>query len=394
MPRTCIICGKRAGSHEHIFPAALGGRRTNKKIYCGPHNNDFAPLAEIVARQLRSINALLAVRPDHKDSAEPFVYVSPEGDELIIFDGTVRRARPAAPDSGQRLHVQLELGGLNGLRAIAYIALTFFAHHFRSYARDSGLDLLKAFVLGNAENVFVWWDKPPEAGLLPPNPFPFGHTIVLMTSAGSHEAAALVSLFQTLHFGVHLGTVDGLTDKSVVVFIDPHADKPPDDIKEHKCDSVFLPVVRPEPIQAYLEANIRERVAERAFQELLNKIERWKFEKDMAHSLARLNAARRLPVKGLIDESRAVVEEQTSRVYRLMRYVGSEFIENQHNPVLQPVLEHVKAVIERDAADPSRLTPAAENCAMKCMLALIEDLSGLSQWTISGTCSVQDTGLE
>jgi hypothetical protein len=47
MPKTCIICGKRAGSHEHTFPAALGGRRTNKGSYCGLHNNGFSSLAKI-----------------------------------------------------------------------------------------------------------------------------------------------------------------------------------------------------------------------------------------------------------------------------------------------------------------------------------------------------------
>jgi hypothetical protein len=32
MAKTCIICGKAAGSQEHVFPAVLGGRRTNKGI--------------------------------------------------------------------------------------------------------------------------------------------------------------------------------------------------------------------------------------------------------------------------------------------------------------------------------------------------------------------------
>ena len=65
----CIICGGRTGSHEHIFPAALGGRRTNKRIYCGDHNKGFSPLAAILSRQLRPINALLGVRPDHSEQA-------------------------------------------------------------------------------------------------------------------------------------------------------------------------------------------------------------------------------------------------------------------------------------------------------------------------------------
>ena len=236
MPKTCIICGRRAGSREHTFPAALGGRRTNKGIYCGPHNQGFSHLAKIITQQLKSINALLAVRPDHEDSAEPFDYTSPEGEQLVIFDGAVQRAGPGAADSDRSLHVQLKVGGPDGLRSIAYIALTFFAHHFQDCARQSGLDAIKGFLLGNGDNAFVWWEGPHTA--LPPNPFPFGHTIVLMTSATTQEATAFASLFQSLHFGIHLGTLSRLTDKSMVVFIDPQADKAPSDIEEHKDDTV------------------------------------------------------------------------------------------------------------------------------------------------------------
>jgi hypothetical protein len=272
MPKTCIICGLRAGSGEHIFPAALGGRRTNKGIYCGPHNHGFSPLAKRIAQQLKSINSLLAVRPDHDDSAEPFDYTSPEGERLVIFDGVVKRATPGAADSDRSLHVQLNLGGPDGLRSIAYIALTFFAHHFQDCARLSGLDAVKAFLLGNGDNDFVWWESPNVAATLPPNPFPFGHTIVLMTSAKTHEATAFVSLFQSLHFGIHLGTLSRLTDKSVVVFIDPQADRAPADIEEHKKDIVLLPLLKPDPMHAHLERNIREGAAQRSLQELLNKI--------------------------------------------------------------------------------------------------------------------------
>ncbi len=63
MTRTWIICGDSAGSQEHIFPAALGGRRTSKGIYCGLHNEGFSPLAAFLSRQLELLNALLSVRP-------------------------------------------------------------------------------------------------------------------------------------------------------------------------------------------------------------------------------------------------------------------------------------------------------------------------------------------
>jgi hypothetical protein len=171
MPRTCIICGERVGSREHTFPAALGGRRTNKGIYCGTHNQGFSPLAAILADQLRAINALLAVRPDHRSRSEPMRYTAPEGEDLVIFNGMVRSAIPNDLAGEQHHHVRLGFGGPEGLRAVAYIALTFFAHHFAQQERQPGLDALKEFLLGNGENTFVWWELPGITTVLPENPF-------------------------------------------------------------------------------------------------------------------------------------------------------------------------------------------------------------------------------
>lgn len=174
MARTCIICGKRAGSQEHVFPAALGGRRTNKGIYCGPHNNGFSGLASAINAQLKPINALLAVRPDHKNKAEPYEYTSPEGDSLVIFDGIVTRAPSNAPPSDEKLHIQLVLGGAAGLEAIAYIALTFFTHYFQDHARKLGVQPIKDFLLSHGTNDFAWWESDGALALLPPNEFEFG----------------------------------------------------------------------------------------------------------------------------------------------------------------------------------------------------------------------------
>lgn len=85
MPRKCIICDKRAGSREHIFPASLGGRRVNKGIYCGCHNNGFSPYAVILSDQLVAINALLGVRPDHSDKPRALTTINPsDGQEYLI----------------------------------------------------------------------------------------------------------------------------------------------------------------------------------------------------------------------------------------------------------------------------------------------------------------------
>ncbi|MGL3107136.1 hypothetical protein [Bradyrhizobium sp. BR 1432] len=227
MTKTCIICGKRAGSAEHVFPAVLAGRRTNRGIYCGPHNNGFSPLAKAIGDQLKAINALLAVRPDHKDDAEPFHYTSPEGDQLVIFDGRVHRATTTAANKDERLHVQLVFGRDEGLKAVAYIAVTFFAHHYQDYARKPGLKPIKDFLLAPGANEFVWWESGAHLESLPPNPFAFGHTIVLTTAAATGKANAFVSFFGSLNFGPALGEVDGLSDETIVVFIDPAGRAPP-----------------------------------------------------------------------------------------------------------------------------------------------------------------------
>jgi hypothetical protein len=69
--RTCIICGGPTGSREHIFPAALGGRRPNKGIYCDNHNNAYAPLAGIISGQLALFNARIGVAGDRSSETIP-----------------------------------------------------------------------------------------------------------------------------------------------------------------------------------------------------------------------------------------------------------------------------------------------------------------------------------
>ena len=268
----------------------LGGRRVNNNIYCGPHNRGFSPLAAAIGAQLKAINALLAVRPDHADAAKPHRYVSPEGEQLIIFDGKVTSEPPRDLQNRDSHHIRLMLGGADGLKAITYIALTFFAHYFQAHARMPGLQPVKDFVLGIGENEFIWWESTNTHPPIGQNPFAFGHTIAVMTSASTGQAIAFISLFGSLNFGVMLGELEGLSDQTVVTFINPLAEK-----------------------------------AQRSLQALTNKIEEWTFAKEMQPVLERLNALRGLQKPNRKDEITAVVHEQLRRVYRLMRYLVDEF---------------------------------------------------------------------
>ena len=185
MPRTCIICRGPTGSREHIFPAALGGRRKNKGIYCGCHNNAYAGLAGIISEQLSIFNALLGIVGDHADGPTPVTMtdvasgrememtssqmrfkvpqvISEEvaGGKIIaqmafsthkeadewVCDQKAKGVEAQIISRGQKrsyhvgtAHKQIKLGGTEeGMRAIGYIAQTFLAHSFPNISRLPG----------------------------------------------------------------------------------------------------------------------------------------------------------------------------------------------------------------------------------------------------------------
>lgn len=253
MPRTCIICGGSTGSREHIFPAALGGRRTNKGIYCGDHNNAYSGLAGIISEQLAIFNAQLGVIGDHADEPTPVTMTDvASGREIELTNSQVRFKVPRtiseevvdgkivaqmafsthkeADDwvheqkvkgvdvqivsKGQKAsyhvgtaHKQVKLGGTEeGMRAIGYIAQTFLAHSFPDVARLPELQGIKDYTLNKVGSDFVWWDFDPP-GDLPANRFPFGHRVIVGLNENDRTAYARISFFNTLHFAILLGTV-------------------------------------------------------------------------------------------------------------------------------------------------------------------------------------------
>ena len=223
------------------------------------------------------VNALLGVRSDRADRARMQSVTTPAGDELIVSTGSVTRSSTSPVNRDEPMRLELLLGGPKGLLAIGYVALTFFAHHFRDEARQAGLAPIKAFVQGQGDNTFVWWESDATTSGLPTNPFEFGHTIVLTTSAATGEAMVVISLFQCLSFGIALGCLEGAKDQTVVVFIDPHAHRAPADTQIRTSNTVELQIQKPEPLHANLERMAREGHGQALLQGLFEKIERWRF---------------------------------------------------------------------------------------------------------------------
>lgn len=116
MPRTCIICGGPANSREHIFPAALGGLRVNRGIYCEQHNNGFSDHANVLSRQFEVLNAQLGIR-DRDGQPRVARVTTRAGDEFIISGGQTRRVGAAPADATTGIEFVQTFGGPEGLAA-------------------------------------------------------------------------------------------------------------------------------------------------------------------------------------------------------------------------------------------------------------------------------------
>lgn len=185
MAKTCIVCGNAAGSREHVFPAALGGRRMNSGIYCTTHDNGYSGLVREIAGQLDFLNAYLGVRPDHSDEIKVVYAEDPlTGLPISISANEIRFTKPRVisrtpagegiavqiafpdrrssnkwradmesegytvtlqsnPSEGRymirAIHHSRSFGGACGLGAVAYVTQTFFTQEFPQIARSGVL---------------------------------------------------------------------------------------------------------------------------------------------------------------------------------------------------------------------------------------------------------------
>lgn len=268
----------------------------------------------------------------------------------------------------------LELGGPEALRAVGYIALTFFAQHYPDEARLPAFNEFKAFIEYETANEYVWWEGLETDAALPPNPFLFGHTIMLMVSPGTGNVKALVSFFQGMTFGVHLGSVPSLAQHSTTIFIDPHAEYPPDDIKVQAANSCLLDVRKPEPLQSHLERMVRENVVTDGISNLLNKINRWKFETKAAPAVRRLNAVRTQP-SALRQELEVVLSEMRSYVFQMLNYLAVSMPKQlSHIPGSDGFAEIFKEIATLDKSQNSGVSPLTKYSIINAMDALIEEM--------------------
>lgn len=421
MPRTCIIGGGPTGSREHIFPAALGGRRTNKGIYCGKHNNDYSDLAGIITEQLAIFNAQLGVIGDHADQPTSVIlmdiasgrdielnsleirFKGPYSLSEEIVDGKtvakmsfssheeanewVREQKAKGVDvqivgKGQRTqyhvgtaHKRLELGGTEkGMRAIGYIAQTFFAHSFPEVARLPELQPIKDYTLHKIGSGFVWWDFEPPVDL-PPNKFDFGHRVIVGLNKDHGTAYARISFFSTLHFAILLGTVPVEASRAVITDIDPLAKSTPNDIHIWAGDAARGAVSKPCVLTASLANAISSGKAQTQISELMRRITDFERGKAATQILGKLAGAAALQESDRDKLFADIVSSEAQRVLRLMQGVADDCRRRAGSAIEAAMAAFLEKSAELDPTSDNGLTAEATRALAVASDALTKQMS-------------------
>jgi hypothetical protein len=413
MARTCIICGGPTGSREHIFPAALGGRRTNKGIYCADHNNEYADLAGIISGQLALFNAHIGVVGDHASETKPVTMTDvASGREIELTNSQIRFKGPQIisqetagktvvaemsfnstkeaeewvleqkakgfdvqlAEEGEKTryrvgtaHAQIRLGGdKEGLRAIGYIAQTFLAHSFPDIGRAPDLQGIQDYTLKNVGSGFVWWDfDPPDD--LPTNKFPFGHRVIVGVNKDDGTAYARISFFSTLNFAVRFGPVPFEASRSVITDIDPLAKALPNDILSWTEDAAKGAVSKPNDLSASLAEAISSGKAQERINDLMRRIVDFEREAAAKEIIDRIVGAAMLSEADRDKLFADIVSSKTQRVFRLMRYVADDFRGRASTPVERTLSELLDKAVALDPASANGLTDeAGKSLAIAC----------------------------
>lgn len=368
----CLFCNKPAGSKEHIFPAALGGRRVDKRIFCSKDNRRMGCLANILVDQLSLVNARLSVVSDN--SGEPRVHKHFDPETGITFDLTGQNLEVAEPtvlsdvatakgrevrmlfgsqqqvdewlhqqraagfnvqvgskEIGQRLfskplRIPLHLGKAVELRAIAYLGLTYLAHFRPDLVRTNALSPFLSYVKDRIGDGYVWWEEKPLSLPAYPESHRFQHRIAISLDEKTGQLSGHVDLFSAFSYGLKFGTLSDEAPFTYIADINPMVEIPPNDRVVYKIDGATLfSYAGADTGTAKHAASIGKGSVAKRVSDLFADIDNWHWEQE-AHALAaRLNsAATKSPVEWhgqLMQE----LEGQSQRLFNMMTHIATTF---------------------------------------------------------------------
>ncbi|MPQ55118.1 hypothetical protein [Duganella sp. FT27W] len=406
MPDICILCKKPASTGEHLFPAAMGGRRENQGIYCAEHNRGFSGLVNFLVKQVAALNARLGVLHDRGHKPQKYSFTDTgTGREYTIFGNHIEPNMPGsattkndgedsptyhfAGDSQfqqwlkrerkkpgkivfkkidkiksfyltERPTLSTEFGGTEGMRTIAYIALTHFAHYFPDESRQPGMNAFKAYVLGGENIRFAWWDILPET-IKQAAQFEFSHWIIIGVSASTQRAYARMSLFGLADFSVNFGAINVSADKEVAVEINPTALHYPQHVNEQVYNIVkTFPIYPTEPEETYRPRVLQTCV--KALSKLLEKLERKELEQLLDEIFPVLAESAAMARPDRVECVHSIVGIQSQRVLMLLKTAVSGLAKQfQESYLADVVRDEIDSFIQPDASSQSGLSEKTEH---------------------------------
>lgn len=272
-------CAQPAGSDEHVFPAALGGRRTDRRLLCAGCQGWTSKLDEALPEQLRYLNLHLGVVGDHsKKPARISIADADSGrrfllDEKMNIEGrgnsllsehtdetgyTVRRYnfmskteerrvlnglrakgvkvdvlnRTVAPILRTRpLTLGLAFGGSEGMKAVGRIALNFLAVVEPDAARTPELKPFRQWILSGKPEAseFVNFGGELPAPFQTANHYEFGHRVMIGLDPVD-GVFARVTFFDTYDLAIRLGPATPGPRRLYIWDIDPTAQRQQPDV--------------------------------------------------------------------------------------------------------------------------------------------------------------------
>lgn len=396
MALDCIMCGNPAGSREHVFPAAFGGRRKNKGIYCDDHNKGLGHHVKELMKALSYFNATLGVRSDHHDAPQPHQITQLNGQRLQALHDNIQVAPPpplshtpailgkeavlAFASISQRdrwiteqkkkgfeflsavtgesrteyfptaISQRLEFGSDEFRCALAYVALTLLSHYFPDVSRHRALSSIKKCVLGEALiGERVWWVDPSRVTVLGDSSFPHVHSVVIEVSGATGRATALITLFKHLCLAVNLGVLPPGAEKRITVLIDPLAQsaRPNKDVLEISGGSL-LTLPTPEEGRKYLQQMVNQERPNPA-SEILREHRDIHMARLVEDILPRFLAAQEMSTAERLHHVRAIVDEQGQRILNLVTR-GINMVVEEELDLPTPVVEALKLAIVEDSS--------------------------------------------
>ena len=433
MAKTCIICSAPAGSNEHVFPAAFGGRRTNRGIYCHTHNQAFGRHVAALLNSLDIVNAVIGVIPDRHKQVRPAPATAEDGERYLITKGTANIAPPRplqeTPElvgklvqmrfadetqaarwiaqqekAGYKLDIQSPgpvrtqivvhplraervMGDEAFMRSIVYLALTFLAHGFPNLARAQTLAAARDLIdKDGAVDDRVWWEPPETAEQLEPNPFTSGHTVVIGPDADGRRVCAFISFYGALHLAVNLGTLDEKASfgQRFTTHIDPLASSPPDDIVEIREDGKFLALSKLETAREYLHG-LRSAQACNPLGAVFRTASQDELKATCEVLLLELIAAWSMPTHNRVDRILKLLTEHHQRIFNLMLEGIRGFLQSASD-VPKPVHVIFETFIAADDSSPRGISLPSEAALTICTAALTDSIQDrLNAGTLDAT---------